>query len=100
MIGEAAHRHGVDPERISFIDAVRRLLDAKPGDDLLPLVVSPDRSSWSAFGTLSRMADSRRLGSKVTAEPDLFQQLDELVALSVHPIAPSRKGAGWPAEDP
>jgi hypothetical protein len=43
VIGEAARRQGVDAERISFIDALRWLLDAKPGGTLPELVVNPFR---------------------------------------------------------
>jgi Transposase DDE domain len=40
---EAARRQGVDVERISFVDALRWLAQAKPGDELPKLVVNPDR---------------------------------------------------------
>ena len=40
---EAARRQGVDVERISFVDALRWLEQAEPGDDLPKLVVNPDR---------------------------------------------------------
>jgi Transposase DDE domain len=40
---EASHRQGVDVERISFVDALRWLEQAEPGDDLPKLVVNPDR---------------------------------------------------------
>ncbi len=40
---EAARRQGVDVERISFVDAMRWLVEAKPGDELPELVVNPDR---------------------------------------------------------
>jgi len=40
---EAARRQGVDVERISFIDALRWLCGADPGDELPELVVNPDR---------------------------------------------------------
>ena len=43
MIGEAARRQAVDAERISFTDALRWLLDAKPGTDLPELIVNPSR---------------------------------------------------------
>jgi hypothetical protein len=43
VMGEAARRQGVPPERISFIDAWRWLRHARPGDDLPELVVNPDR---------------------------------------------------------
>jgi hypothetical protein len=40
---EAAQRQGVTPDRISFIDAVRWLLSADPGEELPDLVVNPSR---------------------------------------------------------
>ena len=40
---EAARRQGVDVERISFVDALRWLAQAKPGDELPELVVNPER---------------------------------------------------------
>lgn len=40
---EAARRQGVEVERISFVDALRWLTQAMPGDDLPKLVVNPDR---------------------------------------------------------
>jgi hypothetical protein len=39
----AARRQGVDVERISFVDAMRWLAQARPGDALPDLVVNPDR---------------------------------------------------------
>src|SRR5271157_1210449 len=43
VMGEAARRQGVAVERISFIDAMRWLLDAQAGDDLPRLKVNPHR---------------------------------------------------------
>lgn len=40
---EAARRQAVDVERISFVDALRWLVEAKPGDKLPQLVVNPER---------------------------------------------------------
>jgi hypothetical protein len=40
---EASNRQGVEVERISFIDALRWLCEAAPGDELPQLVVNPDR---------------------------------------------------------
>ena len=40
---EAARSQGVDVERISFVDALRWLEQAEPGDELPRLVVNPDR---------------------------------------------------------
>jgi hypothetical protein len=39
----AAARQNVDVRRISFIDALRWLQTAEPGDELPQLVVNPDR---------------------------------------------------------
>jgi hypothetical protein len=39
----AAQRQHVDVHRISFIDALRWLQSASPGDELIPLVVNPQR---------------------------------------------------------
>lgn len=43
VMGEAARRQGVAIDRISFIDALRWLLDAKPGEEMPALVVNPTR---------------------------------------------------------
>jgi len=40
---EASRRQGVEPDRISFVDAVRWLTTARPGDPLPALVVHPKR---------------------------------------------------------
>ena len=40
---EAAERQGVEPDRISFVDALRWLTTARPGDELPRLVVNPQR---------------------------------------------------------
>ena len=40
---EASRRQGVDVERISFVDAMRWLAQAKPGEELPDLVVNPER---------------------------------------------------------
>lgn len=43
VMGEAAHRQRVAVERISFLDALRWLLEAQPGEALPRLVVNPSR---------------------------------------------------------
>ena len=43
VMGEAAHRQRVAVDRISFIDALRWLLEAKPGEAMPRLVVNPSR---------------------------------------------------------
>ena len=40
---EAARGQGVDVERISFVDALRWLAHARPGEELPELVVNPER---------------------------------------------------------
>lgn len=40
---EASRRQKVEVDRISFIDALRWLMNARPDDDLCPLVVNPHR---------------------------------------------------------
>jgi hypothetical protein len=40
---EAARRQGVDVERVSFVDALRWLTQAKPGEGVPELVVNPER---------------------------------------------------------
>jgi hypothetical protein len=40
---EASHRQNVPVERISFVDALRWLTEARPGAALPKLVVNPDR---------------------------------------------------------
>lgn len=43
VMREAARRQGVKPERISFVDALRWLRHARPGDELPPMRVNPER---------------------------------------------------------
>jgi hypothetical protein len=43
VMGEAARRQGVAVERISFVDALRWLLEAEPGEELPDLVMNPVR---------------------------------------------------------
>jgi hypothetical protein len=40
---EAGRRQRVKPERVSFVEALRWLQEARPGEGLPPLVVNPDR---------------------------------------------------------
>lgn len=42
-MGNAARRQGVSPDRISFLDALRWLLEAKPGESMPRLLVNPCR---------------------------------------------------------
>jgi hypothetical protein len=41
VTAEAARRQQVDTQRIRFVDALRLLLDAKPGHELVELKVNP-----------------------------------------------------------
>jgi len=43
VMGEAARRQRVAVDRISFVDALRWLLEARPGEALPQLVVNPSR---------------------------------------------------------
>jgi hypothetical protein len=43
VMGEAGRRQRVAPDRISFIDALRWLLEARPGERIPRLVVNPSR---------------------------------------------------------
>lgn len=43
VMEEAGRRQGVDADRVSFVDALRWLREARPGDELPALVVNPDR---------------------------------------------------------
>ena len=43
VMEEAGKRQGVEPGRISFVDALRWLQAARPGDELPELVINPDR---------------------------------------------------------
>jgi hypothetical protein len=43
VMEEAGRRQGIEPDRVSFVDALRWLQAARPGDELATLVVNPDR---------------------------------------------------------
>ena len=43
VMAEAAARQGVTPDRVSFLDAVRWLLSASPGEELPVLLINPRR---------------------------------------------------------
>jgi hypothetical protein len=44
VMQEASRRQGVTPDRISFVDALRWLSEARPGAALPRLIVNPDRA--------------------------------------------------------
>ena len=43
MIYDAADRQAVQPDRISFIDALRWLRASSPGQELIDLIINPSR---------------------------------------------------------
>ena len=45
VMAKAGHRQGVAADRISFIDAMRWLIQAKPGDEVPRLIVNPVREN-------------------------------------------------------
>ena len=57
---EAARRQGVDPQRISFIDAVRWLMEAEPGEPLPELVVNPHRPGRHEPRVIKDLQDTYR----------------------------------------
>jgi hypothetical protein len=58
---EAARRQGVEPERISFIDALRWLAHAPPDDELPPLIINPRRADRIEPRVLKRRMKEYRL---------------------------------------
>src|SRR3954468_14519355 len=65
---EAARRQGVDPLRISFVDAVRWLQNADPGEDLPALVVNPKRDGRHEPRVVKDRQDSYKVMTKPRAE--------------------------------
>jgi hypothetical protein len=65
---EAARRQGVTPDRISFIDAVRWLQHADPGEDLPDLVVNPKRDGRHEPRVIKDLQDTYRKMTKPRAE--------------------------------
>jgi hypothetical protein len=70
---EAGRRQGVPPERISFVDALRWLATAKPGDELPDLVVNPPRYGRAEPRVRKRRPKTYLLMTK--ARPILRQEL-------------------------
>jgi hypothetical protein len=62
---EGARRQNVSPDRISFIDTVRWLLSADPGEELPKLVVNPLRPGRHE----PRVIKDRRHGYKFMTQP-------------------------------
>lgn len=65
---EAARRQGVDPLRISFLDAVRWLQNADPGEELPALVVNPKRDGRHEPRVVKDRKDSYKVMTKPRAE--------------------------------
>jgi len=55
---KAAAAQGVEPDRISFIDALRWLRQAQPGDEPPPLVINPNRPNRAEPRVKKRRAKS------------------------------------------
>ena len=60
----AARRQGVTPWRISFVDAVRWLLTAAPGEDVPDLVVNPHRPNRHEPRVIKDLQDTYRKMTK------------------------------------
>jgi len=61
---EAAARQQVAPQRISFLDTVRWLLSAAPGEDLPDLLVNPDRPDRHEPRVIKDLKDTYRKMTK------------------------------------
>jgi hypothetical protein len=77
---EAARRQGVAPDRISFIDALRWLTTAEPGEALPVLVVNPKRANRVYARTIKRrpknypwMSETRAAFRKRVAKQELAE---------------------------
>jgi len=71
LMTEAAERQKVDPQRISFIDTVRWLLSASPGEDLPALVINPKRPDRHEPRVIKDLKDTYR---KMTKPRDILKQ--------------------------
>jgi hypothetical protein len=67
-MGQAAVRQGVEVERISFIDAARWLLEAKPGEEMPELIVNPSRPGRVEPRVKKRRPNSYPLMTKPRSE--------------------------------
>jgi hypothetical protein len=65
---EAAKNQGVEPDRISFIDALRWLTTARPGDPLPELIVLPKRTDRIYGRVIKRRPKNYPWMSKTRAE--------------------------------
>jgi len=64
VMREAAARQQVQPRRISFLDTVRWLLSAEPGEPLPALVVNPDRPDRHEPRVIKDLKDTYRKMTK------------------------------------
>ncbi|HTX39619.1 MAG TPA: IS4 family transposase [Bryobacteraceae bacterium] len=64
---EAARRQQVDPDRISFLDTVRWLLSARPGEEMPSLLVNPSRPDRHEPRVIKDLQDSYRKMTKSRA---------------------------------
>ena len=67
MLG-AAQRQKVSPDRISFIDALRWLCDARDANELVDLIVNPKRSGRVEPRVIKRRSKPYPLMTKPRAE--------------------------------
>ncbi len=65
---EGARKQGVEPDRISFVDALRWLTTARPGDPLPELVVLPKRPLRIYARVIKRRSKNYPWMSKTRAE--------------------------------
>jgi hypothetical protein len=68
MMVEAASRQDVEPGRISFVDTVRWLLSADPGEPLCDLIVNPHRSDRHEPRVIKDLKDTYRKMTKPRSE--------------------------------
>jgi hypothetical protein len=68
VILEASRRQNVDPDRVSFIDALRWLTEARPGDELPALVINPKRANRIYARTIKRRPKNYPWMSRSRAE--------------------------------
>ena len=66
---QASRRQGVQPDRISFVDALRWLRHARPGEGLRRLRVNPERPGRAEPRAKKRRAKSYPLLRKPRAKP-------------------------------
>jgi len=68
MMVEAASRQDVEPGRISFVDTVRWVLSADPGEALCDLIVNPQRADRHEPRVIKDLKDTYRKMTKPRAE--------------------------------